>query len=673
MDIKKDITVSDPGVTSTLQWIIKIGIYLSLLTPLLAGGKFFFPFVGPKSFYFMAIAEVIFFAWLILNLYTKEYRPKSNMLTWALVIFLYFITLSAIFGVNPSNSFWSKHERVTGLLMMYHLFAYFLVLSSTFKTKRDWFSFFAGSAGVATIVALLSFRPNIIGIDAVAARGGATLGNSSFLGSYLLFNIFFSLYNLFTSKRFWKIIWIVLIAIMFAAMVSQGARAAAAATVGGLVLFGLFYLAFIPKKKAVQWSSRGLIIILVITGIVFAFLAFQKDSFVQKFIMDHSAGSRFITLKASWQAFLEKPWLGWGWENFDSIWTKFYNSLSPTRAWGGEYWYDKAHNVIAETACTAGILGLVSYLAIFAVAIFMLAKHYFKKKNFWAPAAMICLLIAYFIQNLTVFDMVSSYIMLFAALAFIVYITSADDVPSPIKNRFNLNQTAKILVSLIFFGSLIVSTMFFVIKPLKSSHYLTRVSMATTTQERLTYFKKSISESRLGIYQNRSFLAKSTLEISRNTEIMQKISKETFAQEMEFIIEEMEKNSQEAKWDMRGRMDLSQLYAFGGLFLNIGFDAAQKTAEEALALSPDNQQALWNLSQILAFQKKYDESLEHAKKAIDLAPLLPDSYYLYLRVALVAGKKDLAKTMATQAIATIPDPDFKTKIDSIFGQFEAKK
>jgi len=52
-----------------LLHIIRISTYLILLTPLILLSGAYFPFVGPKSLYFMAICQIIFFTWLYLAAY----------------------------------------------------------------------------------------------------------------------------------------------------------------------------------------------------------------------------------------------------------------------------------------------------------------------------------------------------------------------------------------------------------------------------------------------------------------------------------------------------------------------------------------------------------------------------------------------------------------------------
>ncbi len=651
---------------SSLRGIIKAGAFLTLLAPLLVCNKFFFPFVGPKSIYFMAVVEIIFFAWIILAIFDKSYRPKINALTISILVFLLIITLSGVLGVNPSNSFWSKHERITGLLMMYHLFAYFLVLKSTFKDRKEWMWLLYASIGVGVLVSILSFRPELIKLSSASARGGATLGNSSFLGSYLLFNFFFAFFALIKSKKFWKLLWLGCMILFFLSILLNGARAATLVSILGLILIGLFWISFVAKQKWIRWAGRGVIVILICLGCIVMFLVTQKDSFVQKLMIEHTMGSRLITLRSSWGAFKAKPLLGWGWENFDSIWTKYYDPSSPTTMGGGEYWYDKAHNVVAETAATSGILGLLSYLGIFVTVFIILIKRFFKKKDFWLPAIFSSLLMAYFLQNLTVFDMISSYIVLFLSLAFI------DSLYKEEKEYPNIDlSTLNIGLSLIALACLIASLIFFVINPLKSSAYISKVGIAENSTERLGYYKASILTSLLGRFQNRAFLARETLVLSRSSALEQ-INPENFSQEVNFITQELEKTVKESKYDLRSRMDLSQIYAARAVFFKESFEKAQKLVDETLTLCPNNQQALWNAAQMAAYQKEYDKTMEYAQKAIDVAPNLAESYYTYVKLAFLTGQNELAYKMAEESKKTINTVEFEKKMQTILDEYSKK-
>ena len=96
------------GLSAVFLWIVKIGTYLAVLTPLMVSSSFYFPFVGPKSLYFMALAEIVFFAWLGLITINKKYRPEVKPITLMLGLFFIVLILTAVFGVSWINSFWFR-------------------------------------------------------------------------------------------------------------------------------------------------------------------------------------------------------------------------------------------------------------------------------------------------------------------------------------------------------------------------------------------------------------------------------------------------------------------------------------------------------------------------------------------------------------------------------------
>jgi len=65
----------------------------------------------------------------------------ENPLVISVLIFLGAMTAAAIFGANVSSSFWSKFERMSGVIMLCHLTA-FLLIASTVLDKRGWRRYF---------------------------------------------------------------------------------------------------------------------------------------------------------------------------------------------------------------------------------------------------------------------------------------------------------------------------------------------------------------------------------------------------------------------------------------------------------------------------------------------------------------------------------------------------
>ena len=81
--------------------------------------------------------------------------------------------------------------------------------------------------------------------------------------------------------------------------------------------------------------------------------------------------------------------------DFNYVFNKHYNPLM----YGQEPWFDRTHNVVLDWMINAGFLGLVSYLGLFATAIYML---WFRKNNISSleRSLLTGLLAAYFFHNL---------------------------------------------------------------------------------------------------------------------------------------------------------------------------------------------------------------------------------------------------------------------------------
>ena len=144
---------------------------------------------------------------------------------------------------------------MTGLLMWAHLFGWFLALSSSFKRKEDWRGLFWATTIIATLISFLTLLGEV-GV-AVWKQGGSSLGNTSFLGSYLLFNVFIALYLFFKETKInYRIAAMVGAIICGIGIYSAGARAATLGMLGGIGLIILLYLSFELKKKSFRTISK---------------------------------------------------------------------------------------------------------------------------------------------------------------------------------------------------------------------------------------------------------------------------------------------------------------------------------------------------------------------------------------------------------------------------------
>jgi len=653
---------SEIGGGTICKKIILAGIFLILFTPLIVSGRFFFPFVGPKSLYFMGLVEIIFFTWLFLIIFNPRYRPRLNPLLIALILFLLVLIFAAIFGVDPFNSFWSKFERMTGILMMLHLLVLFLVISTVFE-KSDWNIIFAVSVLAGIIISIIArfFKTE-------AMHSGATIGNDSFLGTYLLFDLFLALYLIFKSQLGLKIYSSIGFLIMASTLFLSGARAAKLSFVIGLILLFFLWLIFSQKGK-LKLVGVSLLTISVISVLIFAVFAFQPESFVRKGIVERvfgeTFGGRFIVWGGAWKSFLERPLLGWGPENFEFAFTKNYNSCMGTARCGQDIWYDRAHNIIFDTLVSSGILGLLSYIGIFIAALWLLWRNYFKGKlDFWTVGIFTVLLISYFIQNLTVFDMVSSYMIFFLVLGFVAAVSQQPKEFQAVKRT----ESPYFLTAVIILVIMCFSLSEFVIQPFKTDAYIIEaLSGPDIGEERISLYQKALTTSPVGRHQIREFFADNFLNLVFQDEKINNVPVEKIKAEFDFLSQELEKNTKESPLNYRAYLKLGQIYNAYFLFDPTKVSLAQEVLEKTISLSPANQAGYWALAQTKLYQDQPKEALLLTEKAVELDRKLARSHLIVAQVAMMMGDYDLAKREAQEAMEIDPSLD-PSIIKSILGE-----
>ncbi len=620
---------------SVIEW----GTYLALFSPLIFIGDYFFPFVVPKTIFFRIVVDIIFIAFILLAISNPKYRPRVNFLTITIAVFLGMIILTSITGVNFERSFWSVFERMTGLLTLFHLFVFYIVLISCFQERRYWEKILSVSILAAVLIcfyALFSGNP--------LTRGGSTIGNSSFLSAYLLFNIFFALILMVMKTGFWRVIYgLSLVLFLGLLFFNPGGltKGAVLSFIIGIVIFIfeiLIYL-FFRKEKKLKKIVLFSLILLVLGIFCFFQLDFVKDK-IDKLWQSNSLQARLIIWNIAWQAWQERWWLGWGWENFNTPFIKYYNPQLPLTH---DIWYDRVHNIILDMGISSGIIGLVSYLAIFGVAIFSLLKLLPKireRKNILIPLITSTLLVVYFLQNLWVFDMISSYIMFFLTLAFISFLVSSQNR----ENQDRENIRRRILPLPVFLGAfLFVLTIFVLfwgnIQPARASKFIFK-GLALPLEQSILNFQKAFRASSMTKFEGPehfSFKIEAfTSQSGQNRELLN--------QGFQLAQEEFRKAILKNPLDFRLHLFLGRhynnFYRFTGDTEKLIL--AEKVLERALELGPTNQQVYFIFAQTRFFQGREQEALDFLQKAKDLEPRFFQARWYLVRAYRLIGKYELA-------------------------------
>ena len=647
---------------------IKIGAVASLFTPFIRPMDFYFPFVGPKSIYFMAVVEIMFFLWIILAWRWKQYRPNiKNPVVVAIAVFLAVALASGIFGADFSASFWSKFERMDGILMLFHLGAFALVLSLVLKSK-DWPRFFYASIFIAII----------IGIEALfdrssMARGGGLIGNDSFWGTYILFNIFIALYLAIVSSKEdidkkakifgWPAFLILSACLLlegsqtwgnlFAGawhpvpsnllmdILDNGARAAKISFLAGLALLGALWMA--TRKRTILKGAGIVVLCAGMAAVLFAAVYTSRNgaavyqSLVNKF-GEGTIRGRLVVWESAWKGFEERPLLGWGLENFNLAFVRDYNPCMGAAECSGEFWFDRAHNIVFDTLVTTGILGMLAYVALFATAIYALWKAYFSGKSEFAAAGVFtALFAAYFLQNLTVFDMMVSYLMWFICLGFAAhaYAQEGDDAKVwalPLAPRYVI---APAIAAVICLG-------FFVLAPLSADQDVVAAASAPYgSAQRLQLTHQALESSPLGKHQIALFLSHQWVEGVRNPEISKQMTKDAIQENYSFLADKLEECGRESPLDFQIQLELGRLYNSWSLFDISKIALAEDRLMKAKAISPKNQQSYWELAQTRVYQRRFADAINLTIEAYNLYPHSTQSREVFIEVGKIV---EIART-----------------------------
>lgn len=614
--------------------IIEWGTYLILFTPLILIKSYYFPYVVPKTIFFRLIVNIIFVAYVLLVLSNRKYLPKFNALTIAVAVFVGITTLTSFTGVNLGKSFWSTFERMTGILTFFHLFAFFIILINVFRERKHWERILTISIIVGVIESLYALFTNN-----PSSRSGGTIGNVSFMATYLLFDIFFAVILLFIKRGGWRIFYGITLLILLSPLFFsvELPRGALGAFFVGIVLLGLGYMLF-SGKKLLKRLAPAVLVLVVLATIGISQTRFFKENFSADIKKELPGEARLIIWRMSFEAWKERPWLGWGQENFNIAFAKHFD---PKLAGTGDLWYDRAHNIVLDMVVASGLIGLLSYLSIFVIAVFGLLKlcpKIIEKKNTLFPLGMVALLAVYLAQNIWVFDMISSYMIFFLSLAFVYFLIQGGNL-QPLPQREG--KTGRVFQ---FFGTvLIIITVFTFyfgnIQSARASHY-TVLGVVFPLERAIPAFQKAIESSPMSIVETPEQFSRKVTDLVFDKNVDKELLKNGF----ELAAIEMKKSIDKSPLDFRAYLILGREYNSFYLLTQDKekLEQAEIYLKKALEISPKNQQAYWSFAQNRLLQDKEEEAIDLMQKAVDLNPKFGESHWNLAMIYRAIGQHKLA-------------------------------
>lgn len=662
-----------------LSYVIYGALFLVPFLSIIITGQSFFPFITGKNFLFRILVEIGLAAYILRAFTNPKVRPEKSWILIAYTVFFLVISLATIFSIDSLRSFWSNFERMEGLIGHIHLFAYFLVLVGTLSTEKLWNKFLHTTLFASIVVGVYSVLQlfGYVRIFQSSERIEATFGNSTYLAVYLLFHIFIAAFLLFNKKErslwqtlltpfyyfkkregfrlpdlfYWSIIVLESVILLF-----TETRGAIVGLLAGLVVIAVLQVV-LNKGAARKYSLMALTGLVVVSSL---FMVFKDSELLQEnritrrlssiSLNDSAVQARFTVWGMAYEGFKEKPILGWGMENFNIVFNKYYEP----KLFNEEPWFDRAHNVFFDWLINAGILGLLAYLSLFASAVYYLLFRGSEHINLNGRIILVGLLAAYFAQNVFVFDNIMSYVMFFTILGFVHYSYKEKWDSETLKNVARKEFSEKViyivgpLLVVLLMGSLYYAN----IKPFSTSRDLIK-GLTQFEQTRGIAYNQNLLEDVIDRgYLGKQEAAEQYLQLAFNVSQNNTIPQEDRIAFLESARTKMEEVIELRPLDARPKLFL------GSFFIRFqDFDNALLYLREAQELSPEKQAIQIEIVNALISQRKFEEAFQVAEKMYALEERNEQAGLIYAAAAITNNKQDIAEEVLLKHFDTTIVPN----------------
>ena len=648
-----------------MKYLLRWSLFSLAFVPLLVNFDTLFPFIFTKTLLIRAAITlfwILFAVWFFTN--RKEANASINnnwryfknplyILTGAFILLMLF---STVFAVDITKAFFGDIERGEGYLGILHFYSFFVASLLVFR-KEDWATFFRFNLVTGAI--LLVDGIGELG-EGVFIRAQSFVGNPTFLAGYFLFVTLSAFVSYYLSKNRieWRIFSFFMIFGGVIGVFLTGTRGAIVGLLAGIAVVVLYFaikgrdlIIKIPGAKLDLQKVGITLLVLGILGLGLFLLTkdnpfWEKVPGVDRFITitldDPTVQTRLISAGVSINSI--KPadngalrfLVGYGWDNFNVAYNKYFN---PEYMRYEGLWFDRAHNKLLDVLVMTGVLGFIAYMGAW-LAVFYLVFKRVREKALAAP--LIFFATAYFVQNLFVFDQISTYIPFYAFLAFTVFISSGSgDVELGARltrlkklaektTPFKLPVVAA-LFTFAFFAYTIIpysqSIEFIEMLKLQSSSVEETIEKADSFSEPYTYAQATI----------RNRLLSSAMSQIGNPGAVDWVNK-AMALHEEFIAKEPH--------DPRDMTLIGTAYRLRG---NLGEPGAYEKAEEyfkkSFELSPTRQDHLYNLGVLAADMGDFVAMQEYAGKMLEMSPDVPRTQILYATLITVEGPSRYAEAV----------------------------
>lgn len=554
--------------------------------------------------------------------------------------------------------------------LLFHLFllGYFFFRDREFRVSLIWW-------GLVGLDALL------IGYDVLLRLGPAeTSLLSQLLANWRMSAVLVALHGAVAAAWWWRSNRIVVRAFLAGLFALNFFIFFQTQTRGALVglLVGVFLLA--ATVAVLRWKTAagkvGLAVIAACVAAPMVLYATHQSSWVEKnpllarlasmvkknptlerlssiSFQDVTTQSRLDTWRTSWRGWTEDPVrfiIGYGLENYSQV----FNRHFPPRVFkdpGSQIWFDRAHNVIFDVGVTTGLIGLVAYLGIFLVAGFALGKSYRQSGDLVSLVVPLAAVVAYFIQNLFVFDTLDSSLLFYLIIAAVVVKSSPafsgnkDQPKPPPVAAYTPNQVGV----LIAIGGVAIFSLYALnLRTLGANHAIYQVLLTfppPPLDEQRKLFRRAIDGSPIGRTEARQQYANFALGLTRN----EKVKPDEIRPLVQEAMVDLKKSVAEGPTDVRNHLYFASVANRANLLIPDSWRPAIDVLEPAIDLSPTRPQLYFELGQSYLLKGDVARGLELYEQGLRLSSHVLESHIDTAVVYILARRPEEAFTRLTRA------------------------
>jgi len=448
-------------MSKALAIYLRAGLIFLLLVPLVITPQTLAPFLLGKALYARALIEIITALWIFGLLWKIAPRPPRSWVLLAFGAYVIIAAISAYWGVSFTRSIWSTYVRMTGVWDLFHWLILVVVASAVIGSLKDWRTIINCNLGIALCLCLLALAQSA-GLSA-QCRVTAALGNPSYLAAILVVTTTLAVGLLIQSflraegkatgapgaatspaaststeleqaakpeldpdpERYlvaWRVFWGLVAFLGVWVLLLTGTRGALLGLVGGAVAMPVALLI---------WGNRGVLRpILLTAGIILSAVVVlfavewtvglrigggcHQDVTPTRLLKtsteEGSVAQRIRAAEAGLNAFLARPLLGWGPENFEpafeshvdplffKIESQLYNQTTDFKHVVTAF--DDPHNKVIGEMATKGALGALAYLALWGAMVWAILRRRRPPREEVLAYVMLGALSGFFIQGL---------------------------------------------------------------------------------------------------------------------------------------------------------------------------------------------------------------------------------------------------------------------------------